>query len=423
MTRPPVAIVHDYLTQRGGAERVVLALARALPGAPVYTSLYDPAGTFPEFGHMDVRTSALDRLTVVRKHHRAALPLLAPAMGSLRVDAEVAVCSSSGWAHGAPVSGSKLVYCHAPARWLYQTRRYLSGMPPAARPALAALAPALRRWDRRAAIGADRYLANSSAVAAQVRAIYGIEAEVVPPPVTVDVFGERRPVAGLDGGFFLCVSRLLAYKNVDAVVDAFSRLRGERLVVVGDGPMRNQLAAAAPPNVTFLGQVDDAQLRWLYRSSRALVSASYEDFGLTPVEAAAFGRPSAVLRWGGFLDTLVEGETGVYIERPDGPGVAEAVGLLLESDWAPDRLRAHADRYAQVHFARRIQAELAELGLPGALPCASDPALVAGTADVMDPSRDQAPAPVHLARTGRRRSAGAGGVPSARAMMGSGRRT
>ena len=159
-----VALVHDYLTQRGGAERVVLALAAAFPGAPLYTSLYDPAGTFPSFSDLDVRTLPLDRVAPLRAHHRLALPVLAPAFSRLHVDAEVAICSSSGWAHGARVSGRKVVYCHTPARWLYQSDRYLAGRSRAPPRPCRMLAPPLRRWDHRAAASAHRYLVNSNAV-------------------------------------------------------------------------------------------------------------------------------------------------------------------------------------------------------------------------------------------------------------------
>ena len=363
--RATVAIAHDYLTQRGGAERVVVALARAFPGAPVYTSLYEPAATYPEFRDLDVRPSLLDRVPAARRHHRLALPLLAPAIRSMRIDADVTVCSSSGWAHGVRATGKKLVYCHAPARWLYQGDRYLQGLPPVARPALALCAPWLRQWDRQAAASAHRYLANSSAVARQVESIYGVDVEVVPPPLALDPDGAARTVDGVEPGYVLCVSRLLAYKNVAAVVDAFSGLPGERLVVVGDGPLREHLVKNAPANVTFVGKVDDARLRWLYRASSALVSASFEDFGLSPVEAAAFGKPSAVLRFGGFLDTLVEGETGVYVERPDPAAIADALRRLRRERFDPARLVAHASRYAPDLFTDRIRSIVGEVAADG----------------------------------------------------------
>ena len=140
-----VRLVHDYLTQRGGAERVVLSLARAFPGAPLHTSLYEPATTFPSSARVDVRPTPLNRLAPLRRDHRLALPLLAPAFSRLRIDADVVVCSSSGWAHGARVTGRKIVYCHTPARWLYQADRYLRGRGAGARLVAGALrAPLVR---------------------------------------------------------------------------------------------------------------------------------------------------------------------------------------------------------------------------------------------------------------------------------------
>jgi glycosyltransferase involved in cell wall biosynthesis len=350
----PVALVHDYLTQRGGAERVVLSLAEAYPEAPLHTSLYDRSGTFPDFGGMDIHTLPINHIGPLRARHRLALPVLAPSFSRLTVDAEVAICSSSGWAHGAHVTGRKIVYCHTPARWLYQTERYLEGSSPWSSALLSALAPSLRRWDRRAADSAQRYLVNSTAVGERVAELYGIEAELVPPPVEVDPDGPVTELADLAPGFFLCVSRLLPYKNVGVVTEAFALLPEHRLVVVGSGPQADAIRAGAPGNVSLLGTVDDATLRWLYRSCAGLVTASHEDFGLTPIEAAAFGKPTAALRWGGFLDTMVEGTTGVFIDRPEQELIAAAVEALEETRWSAEALRAHARQYSVDAFTDRI---------------------------------------------------------------------
>ncbi|MGD0881667.1 MAG: glycosyltransferase [Acidimicrobiales bacterium] len=351
---PTVALVHDYLTQRGGAERVVLTLADGYPSATIFTALYDPEATFPGFAGHDVRTLPVDRIGVLRDHHRLALPLLAPAFSRLHVDADVTVCSSSGWAHGARTSGAKIVYCHNPARWLYQADQYLSGSSRLAAVGLALLAPPLRRWDRKAAATADRYLVNSRTVRARVADVYGIDADVVPPPVDIDVGGPRRPPGEIEPGFLLCVSRLLPYKNVGAVAAAFALLPDQRLMVVGSGPLADELVAAAPPNVTVLGRVDDDELRWLYASCLGLVAASYEDFGLTPVEAAAFARPTAALRWGGFLDSIVEGETGCFFDEPEPRLIADAVIDLVNGSWSPERLTGHARNYSPERFLARI---------------------------------------------------------------------
>jgi len=157
-----VAIAHDYLTQRGGAERVVLAMLRAFPEATVHTLLYDPDGTFPEFRDARVVTSPLDRIGPLRRNHRLGLPVLAPAASRMTVDADVTIVSTSGWAHGFDVRGRSVVYCHNPARWLYQGDEYLGERPRRLTSlALGALAAPLRRWDQAAMRRHDRYLVNS----------------------------------------------------------------------------------------------------------------------------------------------------------------------------------------------------------------------------------------------------------------------
>src|SRR5207248_9827744 len=174
--------------------------------APLYTSLYLPHRTFPEFRRADVRTLRLDRLPALRHHHRVALPLLAPAFSSLTVDADVVLCSSSGWAHGIRTPGHKVVYCHTPAHWLYQPDRYLGTGHLVTRGILRALAPGLRRWDSRAAHSAHRYLTQSRSVRDRIRSVYGIDAEILPAPYRLTPEHPRSAVPDIDPGFFLCVS-------------------------------------------------------------------------------------------------------------------------------------------------------------------------------------------------------------------------
>lgn len=358
----PVALAHDYLTQRGGAERVVLSMMSAFPGAPLHTAFYQPDRTFPEFAGQDIRTLPLDRIAALRHHHRRALPLLARAFSSLDVEAEVVVCSSSGWAHGVHTSGRKIVYCHAPARWLYQTDRYLRESPRHARAALTVLAPSLRRWDQRAARTADRYLTTSRMVHRHILDVYGIDSTVLPPPHTLDATGHQQEIPEIEPGYLLCVSRLQTYKNVDAVLGAFTlgQLRDQRLVVVGDGPDRPRLTSLANGNSLFLHGVNDNQLRWLYANSVGLVAASHEDFGLTPLEAAAFGKPAAVLRWGGYLDTVIEGSTGLFFDEPRDELVASAVERLLSRSWDPAAMRRQAERFSEETFRDKLQSVVAQ---------------------------------------------------------------
>jgi len=366
---PPtqVALAHEYLTQRGGAERVVEMMVRAFPGAPLYTSLYDEQGTFPEFRSVDIRTCGINRFPTLRRHHRLAFPLLARSVSRTEIDASVVLASSSGWAHGFRTTGRKVVYCHAPARWLYQADRYLgegkeSDLPQRLRTrsatlALAALGGRLRTWDQTAAGSADRYLVNSTVIQRAVKQTYGIDAEVLAPPPALLPSGPERPVVGVDGPFLLCVARLLPYKNVDAVIEAVLGTDSGDLVVVGEGPDRERLEglAGGSPRIHLVGRIEDPELRWLYQNCRGLVAASYEDYGLSPLEAAAFGKPSVTLRDGGFLDTVRESVTGVHFAAPTADAISGGIKALDEHDWDVEVLVEHAASFAEERFVARLR--------------------------------------------------------------------
>jgi glycosyltransferase involved in cell wall biosynthesis len=161
------------------------------------------------------------------------------------------------------------------------------------------------------------------------------------------------------------VSRLLPYKNVHAVVEAFASLPSERLVVVGTGPEAERLRRVAPANVVLAGSVEDEELRWLYARSVAVVAASYEDFGLTPLEAAAFGKPSAALRWGGFMDTVVEGKTGVFFDEPEPASIVAAVRACLRENWDVEVLEHHAAKFSERRFVDRLREVVASVAEGG----------------------------------------------------------
>lgn len=360
-----IVLAHDYMTQRGGAERVALSLAHAFPGAALHTALYDPQSTFPEFAAVDVQPMAINRWRVLRRHHRLALPFLARAVSRQIVEADVLVASSSGWAHGIPTTGRKVVYCHTPARWLYQTDRYAGGLHGATLHSRAVhvadrvLGPGLREWDQRAARSADRYLVNSTVVQRAVAEVYGIEAEVLPPPpATLVHSGVGTPLPGITEPFVLCVARLLPYKNVDAVIEAVARIPGLGLVLVGDGPERAHLEplAVRSGSTVLPGRVSDAQLSWLYENCAGLVAASYEDFGLSPLEAATFGKPSAALHDGGYLDTVVDGVTGTFFEQPEADSIAAAIEEMIRTPWSTASIALHADAFSEQRFIARIRA-------------------------------------------------------------------
>lgn len=359
---PHVAIAHDYLTQRGGAERVVTQFARMFPEAPIITSVYESDLTYPEFSTHEVITSPLNRIGWLRRHFRAGLPLYDWAFDHTEVPAgtDTVLVSTTGFAHGVktPPNCRKVVYCHSPARFLYLADDYLGGRwwrsPKGI--VLKVLTPPLRRWDRRAAASADEYLCNSTVVRDRIRDVYGIEAAVVHPPYSLDPTGPQEPLPGLDHpSFFLVVSRLMPYKNVDIVLNAFVDLPDEHLVVVGSGPLRDELHDLAPANVSFFEGISDAQLRWAYAHAAAVIAPSKEDFGLTPVEGFAFGTPCLALHAGGYLDTVVDGISGQFFDSATPDAVVQAVRSFRENPVEKRAVLDHAERFSPDTFSKDVR--------------------------------------------------------------------
>lgn len=348
-----MAVVHDYLSQRGGAERVALAMLQVFPTARLITSVYDADRTFQDFRRYGVEVLHPHRSPLLRRDPRAALPLLLHAFARADIDdVDVVLCSSSGFAHSVGTRAPKVVYCHNPARWLYQTDDYLGHVPRAVQMAFGLIAKPLRQWDRRAALEANTYLVNSRAVRERVRVAYGIDATLLPPPLTLDPAGRVEPVPGVEPGFLLTVGRMRGYKNTSVVAEAVAGMPSERLLAVGGLP-----PGAWPSRLQGLTGINDGQLRWLYQNADALVACSYEDFGLTPVEAYSHGLPAITLAAGGYLDTTAEGITGPSIAAPPtAGGVRDAIDSFRSRDWDSDLIRQHAERWSFSRFATGLRA-------------------------------------------------------------------
>jgi len=230
----------------------------------------------------------------------------------------------------------------------------------------------LKAWDRKAARSADRYLANSTQIKGRIADAYGIDAQVVFPPVSKVAADDLEPVAevldwlgpdavsGQDGSFYLVVSRLLPYKNVDAIVRSFAGT-DRRLVVVGRGPQADRLRTLKTDNVKMLCELSDGALAWLYKNCKAIIAASYEDYGLTPLEAGVWGRPAIALRFGGFLDTIHEDVTGMYFDEPTSLAIADAVDRFESMKFDPDKVRNHVQQFSQEAFAERLHAAVDDL--------------------------------------------------------------
>ncbi|MDQ6805399.1 MAG: glycosyltransferase, partial [Actinomycetota bacterium] len=332
---------------------VVLELASMWPAAPIYTSFYRPESTFPEFGELDLRTSFLDRLPVDHRF-RALFPLYPAAFRSLgTIDADLVISSSSGWAHAVRTSERAFhaVYCYTPARWLYGDG-YMGAS--VGQRLLGPFARSVRRWDRAAARRPDIYIAISDLVRQRIRARYGRDALVVYPPVDVDRF---HPTPR--GDRLLVVSRLLPYKRLDVIVDAATRA-GIGLDIVGDGPALPDLRGRAGRTVQFHGRLPDAEVTELFQDCRAFCMPGCEDFGITPVEANAAGKPVIASACGGALETLEEGVTGAFFAEHSVGAVMEAIRRCDAVASSPELIAERARRFSREVFRERLTTVLGE---------------------------------------------------------------
>lgn len=340
-----VALVHDYLNQCGGAERVVLEMAKLWEDAPIHTTLYRRQSTFPGFADLDVRTSPLDALPVDAKFRRL-FPLFPAAVRSLGlVDADVVISSSSGWAHAVRTTERALhvVYCYTPARWLHHHE-------PAAGPGLPGpVRNVFRRWDVHAARRPDVYVAISEVVRRRILQVYGRESVVVHPPVDLTRFAPSPR-----GERMLVVGRLLQRKRVDVVIAAAKRA-GFGVDVVGDGPALEELRRSAGPTVTFHGLVPDATLTELYAQCRCVCLPCFEDFGLTPVEAHAAGKPAIAFADGGALETVTEGVTGAFFHEHTADSLLDALARCDAVDTSPESIAETAGRFSVAVFRERFE--------------------------------------------------------------------
>lgn len=359
MTNLRVAVAHDYLTQRGGAERVALLAARASTNARLYTLAYQPKSTFAGFEGLPLETSFLQRFTGSRDIRSLAplLPLAVSSMSIKAADADVAIVSTSGWAHGMKSEVPRLVYCHTPPRWIYEPSDYALGMSRLRRTAVALARFALRGTDQRWALASStQYVANSRVTAKRIYDAYGITAAVLPPPPGIGPDGPVTPIPGLDPGFVLTIGRNRGYKHIDFIAEAVARYTNLPLVVAGGA----QAKADHGHRVRHLGVVSDAELRWLYSNCRVLAAFAHEDFGLTPIEAASFGKPTAALAAGGYLET-VSPEVGVLVERLEVAEMGQAISWAAVQDWDASALKAHAATFSSSSFQSRL------LGMASAL--------------------------------------------------------
>jgi glycosyltransferase involved in cell wall biosynthesis len=356
-----LALVHDWLNQIGGAEDVLETLVEMFPQAPIYTSIYWRAGMPEAYRSWDIRTTWMDRLPTIYRHHQPYLPLYPLAFSHLDLSGyDLVLSNKSGFCHGVRTGRTPHVcYCLTPTRYVWGFEDYAAreALPLAARLALRPLIGLLRRWDYRAAQRVTHFVAISREVQARIRRHYRRDSTIIYPPVDTARF---QPAPSHGAGYYLIVSRLIPYKHIDLAVQAFNQLRLP-LIIAGDGRGRAALEALAGPTITFLGHVPDEALPDLFAHCRAFVLPGKEDFSIAPVQAQAAGRPVIAYRAGGAFDTVLKGRTGTFFEEPTPEALAAAVRGFDADAIDPQACRANAERFAVGVFEERLGQFVAEV--------------------------------------------------------------
>jgi glycosyltransferase involved in cell wall biosynthesis len=360
---PRVAIAHDWLSTPGGSEKVVEALLSIFPHAEIFTTVYDPARYGPPIADRPVHPSFLNRMPGARTHYPKLLPLMNAAW--TRTDLrgfDLVISSSHACAKNVPVPAGvpHVCYSHTPIRYVWDPEfRRGERLGPVGSVAFRALLPMLRRADLRGAERVDRFVANSTVVAERIRRTYGRDSTVVHPPVDVSRYLDVPRQVSADAPY-LAFGRVVPYKRVDLAVQACAAL-GRRLIVAGVGRDLQHVEALAGPETTFVGRVDDAQLRELFATSRALLFPGEEDFGIVPVEAQAAGLPVIGFARGGVRDSVRDAITGVLFEEPGVDGMRAAIERFESLELSEAAVRDNARAFGPAHFADGMRHVLSEV--------------------------------------------------------------
>ncbi len=352
-----IALVHDYLSQNGGAEQVLKVLHEMYPEAPIFT-LFADKEKFPELKNADIRESFLGHAPGIKKHYQWYLALMPLATEKYDLsDFDVVISSVSAFAKGI-ITNSKtthICYCHTPTRYLWSDMQsYVEGLPRNRLIKLIVpfLLAHLRTWDRAAADRVNIFIANSKTVQERIKKYYERDSEVIYPSVEVEKFSISE--TGI-GNYYLAGGRLVAYKKFDWIIEAFNRLQMP-LKIFGEGVALSDLKKIAGPTIEFLGRVSDEEKKKLYAQCLAYIQPQVEDFGMTAVEAMASGRPVIALPKGGSTETIVDGVTGAFMKMDGWEGVLDAVLHFNPTAFDSKKIREHSEQFSRAAFEEKIRA-------------------------------------------------------------------
>jgi len=351
-----VALVHDYLNQYGGAERVLEALCQVFPKAPIYTLLYDEKKTGYAFASRRIYTSFLQKIPFLKSHHRSFLMLMPLAIEQFDLsEFDLVFSDSASYAKGVITRPSTLhiCYCHTPIRYAWDdSHKYIEefGYPSFIKKVIPFFMNYIRLWDEQAALRVDKFIANSNFVARRIKKYYHQDCEVIYPPVKTDLFY----ISPDKKDYFLLAGRFLPYKRFDLAIEAFNHL-GWPLMVIGDGPERKKLQRMSNSNIKFIGLVSDQKLKKYYAQCQAFIFPQEEDFGITAIEAMASGRPVIAYQSGGVMETVKEGITGLFFKQQTAKSLIAALKRFRPQDFNPRIIRQYALAFDQEVFKRKIK--------------------------------------------------------------------
>lgn len=351
-----VALVHDYLVQYGGAERVLEAFTEIFPKAPIFTMVYDRKLMNDSFSNRKIHTSFLQKIPFIGSHHRL-FPLLMP-MAIEQFDLsgfDIVLSDSNSYAKGAMTSPNTLhiTYCHTPMRYAWDDcHKYLREFKYSnlTKKLIPFAMNYIRLWDKISSDRPDFYIANSNFVASRIRKYYNKTSDVINPPVNMKNFSISKNV----GDYYFMVGRALAYKRFDIVIDAFNTL-GLPLKIMGKGPEMKVLKRRSNDNIEFLGYLEDGEMSKYYSGCKAFIFPSEEDFGITPLEAMASGRPVIAYRSGGALETVIEGKTGLFFNEQTPQAVIDIVKDFDSAEFDPAAIREHAGKFDKEIFKIKMK--------------------------------------------------------------------
>ena len=359
-----VAIVHYWLTNMRGGERVVKAFADMFPDADIFTHVIDRDRISQALTSHNIETTFISKMPFAVKHYQKYLPFMPRALEQIDLSAyDLVISSESGPAKGVipRPDAFHLCYCHSPMRYIWDLyHEYNDSAGFLARRVFPGIAHRLRTWDVTSAMRVDQFIANSRFVAKRIEKYYRRDAEIIYPPVATEAFQALNISEPED--FYLAAGEFVGYKRFDIAVDAFTQL-GKKLVVIGDGEQRKDLEKRAGDNVTFLGRVSFEELKSHFSRCQALVFPGEEDFGMIPVEVMAAGRPVIAYGRGGALDTVHPGVSGHLFSDQSVDGLMQAVSEFEAMSFDPERLREHAKSYGLQQFQTKVTKLLAQNGI------------------------------------------------------------